>query len=768
MINTNSTLIRSFLTGLFPLLMLTLLTSCQKDNPVVSKEPQLAARTLVGEYESKPVQVSKPSATNITHNSARIEWRKSRRAQEYIVTRRALYADNPESSLSPVHTTSGLSYDDTDLVPDTEFIYRIVARNNVGEAQRSSHLKFRTLPAPVGTAVSAELVVPEEEEVSEEAVPEEEEVSEEVVPEEEEVSEEVVPEEEEESRESSAAETKSDDHERKPAQVRKPSATNITHNSARIEWKQPSRAEEYIVTRRALYADHPESSLSPVHTTSGLSYDDTDLVPDTEFIYRIVARNNVGEAKRSSHLKFRTLAEPVGTVVSAELVVPEEPDEPEPEFIPEEEPLQSDAAHVVDHNTRVLNFRATAGSSTVRSWDPSRNLRTVHNTDCSPFIDLIWTPTVHPDGVQVTKHQYQIANEAVYEALVNPDTLPWVGVDHVDIPDSGDGEANFEAYKVTRYQGECLERGATYYLTIRSVFGNEFSPSAGPQIVTMWAAPEAPVLTATAGVEQIVLEWTVPEDFGRDIWGYRIFYNTEGLGPDGMGAPWEVLAVLGTPALVVENPPPTTYTHTGLTLGVTYYYWVQAANGSGIGPVSDFASATPFLECELYGLEQYGHPEFLEHEPRGYFPIRKRYSNERRGNKYNENPTNNNVTWTDDWEPTTPRAYSESAPPDFAGLDPSRCSKETSYSRFMIDGDTFRWIETEAWLCQASLCVLEQIAEEEKDDYCRQPGEICLHPDLDIKDGRPPNGPDGRRSWTEYYEYCGRPGVNCHAEYEDD
>ena len=322
-------LIRGLFSGLFPLLMLTFLASCQKENPVVLEGPQSAAKVAVGDYEQKPVQVRKPSATNITHNSARIEWRQARRAEEYIVTRRALYADNPESSLSPVHTTSGLSYDDTGLVPDTEYIYRIVARNNVGEAQRSSHLKFRTLPAP---------------EV-EEVVPEEEEVAEEVVPEEEEVAEEVVPEEEEESRESSAAETKSDDHERKPSQVRKPSATNITHNSARIEWRQASRAEEYIVTRRALYADHPESDLSPVHTTSGLSYDDTDLVPDTEFIYRIVARNNVGEAQRSSHLKFRTLPAPVGIVVSAELVEPEEPDEPEVEFIPEEEeePLQSDA-----------------------------------------------------------------------------------------------------------------------------------------------------------------------------------------------------------------------------------------------------------------------------------------------------------------------------------------------------------------------------------------------------------------------------------------
>ena len=269
--------------GLGESLTLTFRALVNSPPPEEEEEPleSSAATTESGDYERKPVQVSKPSATNITHNSARIEWKKARRAEEYIVTRRALYADNPESSLSPIATTSELSYDDTDLVPDTEYIYRIVARNNVGEAQRSSHLKFRTLPEPV--------VEVEEEQVSEEVIPEEE---------------------EEEPLETDTATTESGDYERKPVQVSKPSATNITHNSARIEWKKARRAEEYIVTRRALYADNPESSLSPVHTTSGLSYDDTDLVPDTEYIYRIVARNNVGEAQRSSHLKFRTLSEP--------------------------------------------------------------------------------------------------------------------------------------------------------------------------------------------------------------------------------------------------------------------------------------------------------------------------------------------------------------------------------------------------------------------------------------------------------------------------
>ena len=596
--NAKLTLIRGLFSGLFPLMLLTLLASCQKENPIGMKEPQVAARSAVGNYEKKPASVRKPTATNITDRSARIEWQKASRAEEYIVLRRALYADNPESSLSPIATTSALSYDETGLAPQTEYIYRIVARNNVGEAQRSPHLKFGTLSEP-----KVEVVAPEEEEISKEVAPEEEEGSEEVAPE------------EEEEPSDGDAETESaeevDEYESKPVQVSKPSVTDITYNSARIEWKKARRAQEYIVTRRALYADHPESSLSPVHTTSELSYDDTDLAPDTEFIYRIVARNNVGEAQRSSHLKFRTLPAPVGTVVSAELVGPEEPEEPEVEYIPEEEeePLQSEAAHVEDHNTRaleVLDFRLDARSN----FDLS--------ADCSHYIDMGWQPAVHPDGERVTKHQYQIANEALYTSLASPTTIPWSGVDHVDIPDSGDGETHFRYYIVNRYQEECLVRGATYYLTIRSVFGNETSPSAEPQIVTIWSVPEAPVLTATAEhrQERIVLNWTAPEDFGADIWSYQILHST--VGPDHNRPP--VLTVLGdwpgSDVFVVDPPPPTTYTHTMVNPEVTYYYWVKALNTFGIGPASEPASAT-LLSGPLFDITVSGSPTDLTAQAKG-------------------------------------------------------------------------------------------------------------------------------------------------------
>ena len=236
-------------------------------------------------------------------------------------------------------------------------------------------------------------------------------------------------------------------------------------------------------------------------------------------------------------------------------------------------------------SAEVLSFDAKGIPSTgrVTTWPPARDARAVRDTHCGPWVDLTWDPH-DTDPSTLTKHQYQIANAALHATLANPTVAPWPEVDHVDIPDSGPAGSHYGSYRVTSYQGECLERGVTYYFTIRAVLGEELGPSVGPINVTTFAVPEAPELTATPGYGQIVLNWTVPDDGGQAIWGYRIMTNTEGLGPDGLGAPWEVLATF--PAST------TSYTHTGLGEGVTRYYWVQAANRIGLGPFSEPARTT--------------------------------------------------------------------------------------------------------------------------------------------------------------------------------
>ena len=92
--------------------------------------------------------------------------------------------------------------------------------------------------------------------------------------------------------------------------------------------------------------------------------------------------------------------------------------------------------------------------------------------------------------------------------------------------------------------------------------------------------PGAPSgLTAVAdGATAIKLSWKAPtSDGGRDITGYLIEVSADGTDP------W---------ATLVARHPETSYTHTGLSGGVTRYYRVSAINFNGTGPASNVAKDT--------------------------------------------------------------------------------------------------------------------------------------------------------------------------------
>jgi YD repeat-containing protein len=83
-------------------------------------------------------------------------------------------------------------------------------------------------------------------------------------------------------------------------------------------------------------------------------------------------------------------------------------------------------------------------------------------------------------------------------------------------------------------------------------------------------------LTATAGNAQVSLSWNVPANGGSAITGYKIYRGTASGGE----------TYLTTVTV-------TSYTNTGLTNGVAYYYKVSAVSAVSEGAMSDEASATP-------------------------------------------------------------------------------------------------------------------------------------------------------------------------------
>ncbi len=124
-----------------------------------------------------------------------------------------------------------------------------------------------------------------------------------------------------------------------------------------------------------------------------------------------------------------------------------------------------------------------------------------------------------------------------------------------------------------------LTNGQTYYYRVGAVNAAGEGASSNEASATPATLPSAPQsLVATAGNGQIGLSWMAPSsDGGRSIANFKVYRGT---------AP-NVETLLTTVGNVL------TYTDTGLTNGLTYYYKVSAVSSIGEGAQSGEASATP-------------------------------------------------------------------------------------------------------------------------------------------------------------------------------
>jgi hypothetical protein len=155
---------------------------------------------------------------------------------------------------------------------------------------------------------------------------------------------------------------------------------------------------------------------------------------------------------------------------------------------------------------------------------------------------------------------------------------------------NGESSTSFATLPATTsFNDTGLTSGTTYYYRVSAVNavgeGNQSAEvSATPVAVT---APNAPVVTATAGAASVQLTWTTPANGGSPITGYNVYRSTT---PGGEG---------GTPFASLGVT--TTFTDSGLTSGTTYYYEVTAVNAIGEGAPSAEVSATPLALTNLVG-----------------------------------------------------------------------------------------------------------------------------------------------------------------------
>ncbi|MGO8672242.1 MAG: choice-of-anchor tandem repeat GloVer-containing protein [Capsulimonadaceae bacterium] len=125
-----------------------------------------------------------------------------------------------------------------------------------------------------------------------------------------------------------------------------------------------------------------------------------------------------------------------------------------------------------------------------------------------------------------------------------------------------------------------LTNGVTYFYTVAAIDAAGTSPQSSEASVTpsasILAAPAS--LTASAGNALVSLSWTA----STGATAYRVYRATTS-GAEGTAAAATVIA--------------TSYTDTGLTNGVTYYYKVAAVNSAETSRSSNEAAATPKLSA---------------------------------------------------------------------------------------------------------------------------------------------------------------------------
>ncbi len=193
-----------------------------------------------------------------------------------------------------------------------------------------------------------------------------------------------------------------------------------------------------------------------------------------------------------------------------------------------------------------------------------------HNPGSSQDHDHPDAPTLAAtagDG-QITISWQTVAGASHYEIWVRQGTAPWTQANTTALPATA-----------TSFIHTGLTDGETYFYTARSANASGVKSPWSPQVeATVNPELAAPVLTATAGVNQIDISWqAVTGAAAYELWAWEETEDWVQIDDGSLTA--------------------TSFTHSDLDEGLTYYYQARTLNNNDTpGPWSDKVHATVYAD----------------------------------------------------------------------------------------------------------------------------------------------------------------------------
>jgi hypothetical protein len=189
------------------------------------------------------------------------------------------------------------------------------------------------------------------------------------------------------------------------------------------------------------------------------------------------------------------------------------------------------------------------------------------------FVNLVWAQQTSTEAAVPAPSLTAEADNGTVE-------LNWTAVTDAEryelwVWTSADGwqQIGGDSLTDTTYSHTELTTGTTYHYTVRAVHAGGVTGPWSEYVSATFDPPiAAPTLTAQAGEGEVELSWGMVQGAERyELWDWT---NADG---------WQQIGG--------DNLTGTTYSHTGLTAGTTYYYTVRAVNAGGVTGL-EYVSAT--------------------------------------------------------------------------------------------------------------------------------------------------------------------------------